>query len=241
MWRQTKAWRWTSRTRIVHRKNQQTCIKSCCGAVVSGELHQQIARVGLKVTFHSCPQKEKVSAWWCTFLYSGGSEETWCSVFMAAFAVQYKRAAYYICVEKSISARGYVSYIHRSRAINHPTKPSYFCQIGYISGTIYYLINGQKSLSWSETSLPDWKTDSSFMSYWKPEMLCEDGNAKWHLPLTSGKWRGLAWANELQNEYMFKPHLKWHLWHCHANLERIQSAGINSKTVIGLVKRPISF
>lgn len=57
---------------------------------------------------------------------------------------------------------------------------------------------------------------------------CGDGSAKWHLPLTRSKWRGLAWANELQNEYMFKPHLKWRLWHCHANLERIQSAGINS-------------
>lgn len=103
-----------------------------------------------------------------------------------------------------------------------------FCQIGYISGIIYYLINGQKSLSRSETSLPYWKTDSSSMSYWKAEIVWDDGNAKWHLPLTSGKWRGLTWANELQNEYMFKPHLKWHLWHCHANLGGIQSAGINS-------------
>lgn len=39
-----------------------------------------------------------------------------------------------------------------------------FCQIGSISGIIYYLISGQKSLSWSETSLPDWKTDTSCVS-----------------------------------------------------------------------------
>lgn len=79
---------------------------------------------------------------------------------------------------------------------------------------IYYLVNGRRSLSWSETFWPDWKADASGADLRRGHHA--DGHAKWHLPVT-GKWWGLARANELRDECMFKPHLKWRLWHCHTS------------------------
>lgn len=101
---------------------------------------------------------------------------------------------------------------------------------------IYYLVNGRRSLSWSETFWPDWKADTSGAD------LRRGRRAKWHLPVTRGKWRGLARANELRDECMFKPHLKWRLWHCHASFRENSICRHQlSKSVIGLLKRPICF
>lgn len=117
-----------------------------------------------------------------------------------------------------------------------------FCQIGYISGIIYYLISGQKSLSRSETSLPDWKTDTSCVSYWKAEILCDDGNAKWHF--SSDKWQMerinmSQWATEwIYVQTSFE--VASVTLPCQFRENSICRHQL-SETVIGLVKRPICF